>query len=283
MGEKPEWMPIYSEMQTILPLCVPENIARGFVKEADSIPQSRFCGPDMYGVPWVFEVSVGGSMEDPSIPLILTDVADWRDVIRFPDIDSWDWEGAARRNQGFLTPGRLTSTVIYTGFFERLISFMEFEGAAMALIVEDCADDLHELLQAIADTNIRLIAAYKKYFGIDHLFFHDDWGAQLAPFFSLDTCREMLVPAMVEADMDAWCGQPMCDKFALWDNYGDKIAIGIAFSGDSDEDLFRQVDAMVEHIKSDPIRRRMYVRDRMLGSSQNLKEYLKEKTAPLYK
>lgn len=40
---------------------------------------------------------------------------------------------------------------------------------------------------------------------------------------------------------------------------------------------------MVEHIKSDPIRRRMYVRDRMLGSSQNLKEYLKEKTAPLYK
>ena len=119
--------------------------------------------------------------------------------------------------------------------------------------------------------------------GIDHLFFHDDWGTQLAPFFSLDTCREMLVPAMVEANMDAWCGQPMCDKFALWDNYGDKIAIGIAFSGDSDEDLFRQVDAMMEHIKSDPIRRRMYVRDRMLGSSQNLKEYLKEKTAPLYK
>lgn len=150
------------------------------------------------------------------------------------------------------------------------------------LIDEDCADDLHELLQAIADTNIRLIAAYKKYFGIDPLF-HDDWGAQLAPFFSLDTCRKMLVPAMVEADMDAWCGQPMCDKFALWDNYGDKIAIGIAFSGDSDEDLFRQVDAMVAHIKSDPIRRRMYVRDRMLGSSQNLKEYLKEKTAPLYK
>ena len=32
-GEKPEWMPVYSEMQTILPLCVPENIARGFIKE----------------------------------------------------------------------------------------------------------------------------------------------------------------------------------------------------------------------------------------------------------
>lgn len=311
-GEKPEWMPVYSEVQTILPLCVPENIARGFVKEAGSIPQSQFGGPDMYGVPWVFEASAGGSIEDPSIPPILTDVADWREVIHFPDIDLWDWEGAVRRNQGFLAPDRLTSTVIYTGFFERLISFMGFEGAAMALIDEDCAEDLHALLQAIADTNIELIAAYKKHFDIDHIFFHDDWGAQMAPFFSLDTCREMLVPymkrvvdfchandiffefhccgrndalapAMVEAGVDAWCGQPMCDKFALWDHYGDKMAIGIAFSAGSDEELFRQVDAMVEHIKSDPIRRRMYVRDRVLGLTLNLKEYLKEKTAPLYK
>ena len=30
-GEKPEWMPVYSETQAILPAIVPDNVARGFV------------------------------------------------------------------------------------------------------------------------------------------------------------------------------------------------------------------------------------------------------------
>lgn len=316
-GEKPEWMPVFSETQLILPICVPDNIARGLISEAGSIPASQFGGLDMYGVPWVYEPNIGGSMEDPYIPPILTDVSDWRDVIRFPDVDSWDWDGAVQRNQGFLAADRLTNTVIFTGFFERLISFMGFEGAAMALIDEDCAQDLHDLLQGICDTNIKLIAAYKKHFNIDLVFFHDDWGAHLAPFFSLETCREMLVPylkqvvefchqnniffefhscghndalvpAMVESGVDAWCGQPMCDRFGLWEKYGDKMAIGITFSSDSDEELVREVDTMIERIKSDPVRRRMYIRDRSLrgfslGKALNLHDYLVEKTMTLYK
>lgn len=311
-GEKPEWMPVYSETQAILPAIVPDNVARGFVNETVQVSPDRFGGPDMFGVPWVYEPQVGGSMEDPSHPPILRDVADWREVIRFPDVDSWDWEGAARRNRGFLDPTRLTTSTVFSGFFERLISFMGFEAAAMAMIDEDCEEDLHALFDALADANIRLIANYKKFFDIDLVYFHDDWGAQLAPFFSLNTCREMLVPhiskvvdfchkngvffefhccghndmlapAMMKTKMDAWCGQPMCDKYALLERYGDKMAIGISFTAAPEEVLRAQIDEMLDRVKQLPPGRRVYARDRMLGKDMTLRSYLIEKTRELYR
>lgn len=311
-GEKPEWMPVYSETQAILPAIVPDNVARGFVNETVQVSPDRFGGPDMFGVPWVYEPQVGGSMEDPAHPPILRDVADWREVIRFPDIDSWDWEGATLRNRGFLDPTRLTTATVFSSFFERLISFMGFEAAAMAMIDEDCEEDLHALFDALADANIRLIANYKKFFDIDLVYFHDDWGAQLAPFFSLNTCREMLVPhiskvvdfchkngvffefhccghndmlapAMVEAGMDAWCGQPMCDKYALLERYGDKMAIGISFTAAPEEVLRAQIDEMLDRVKLLPPGRRVYARDRMLGKDTTLRSYLIEKTRELYR
>ena len=32
---------------------------------------------------------------------------------------------------------------------------------------------------------------------------------------------------MIEAGMDAWCGQPLNDKLKLWKTYGDKLFIGV--------------------------------------------------------
>lgn len=311
-GKSPQWMPIFSETKSILPSIVPDNVARGLVIEAQPVPESAFGGPDMYGTPWIYEPLAGGSMEDPDIPPILTDIEDWPQVIRFPDIDSWDWEGAALRNRDFLVPDRLRTTIVFTGLFERLISFMGFESAAMALVDEDYAPELHALLDKMADINIHLIGNYKKYFDIDLVYFHDDWGAQRAPFFSLDTCMRMLVPhlkkivdychsngiyfdlhscghndilvpAMIAAGADAWCGQPMCDKFALWEKYGDKIAIGMSFNAGSTEELYQQIDNMVDKIRLGVPEKRMYVRDRSLAKELTLNDYVIEKTQKLYK
>ncbi|MBQ3165842.1 MAG: hypothetical protein IJC01_00740, partial [Clostridia bacterium] len=84
---------------------------------------------------------------------------------------------------------------------------------------------------------------------------HDDWGSQRAPFFSLDTCmemivphikkivdfchskglwfqqhscgkNEMLVPAYIAAGVDLWCPQPMNDIVKLVKEYGDKLLFG---------------------------------------------------------
>lgn len=311
-GETPQWMPLVSEVQFIHPAIVPDNMARGAVMENQKVSRDQFGGPDMYGVQWVYDPVVGGSMEAPAVPPILKAIEDWPDVIHFPDIDSWDWEGAAARNRDYLSPDRLRSTTIFTGIFERLISFMGFEEAAMTLIDEDYAEELGELLTKLTDTNIKLIEKMKQYFDVDLVCFHDDWGGQLSPFFSLQTCREVLVPhlkrvvdychshgillelhscghndalvpAMVEAGVDAWCGQPMCDKFALWEQYGEKLAIGINFSSGDPQTVEAEVQQIIQRVRPGTPQKRMYIRDRANGKTLDIGDFLREKTSVLYR
>lgn len=311
-GETPQWMPLVSEVQFIHPAIVPDNMARGAVMENQKVSHDQFGGPDMYGVQWVYDPVVGGSMEAPAVPPILKAIEDWPDVIHFPAIDSWDWEGAAARNRDYLSPDRLRSTTIFTGIFERLISFMGFEEAAMTLIDEDYAEELGELLTKLTDTNIKLIEKMKQYFDVDLVCFHDDWGGQLSPFFSLQTCREVLVPhlkrvvdychshgillelhscghndalvpAMVEAGVDAWCGQPMCDKFALWEQYGEKLAIGINFSSGDPQTVEDEVQQIIQRVRPGTPQKRMYIRDRANGKTLDIGDFLREKTSVLYR
>ena len=213
-------------------------------------------GPDLFGIQWVFVPQVGGSMEDPSIPHLLNDANEWYDKVKFPDIDALDWDSVGALNAPFKKETRIVGCCFQNGLFERLISFMGFEGAALAMIDEDQQDALKELYDKLADMYINMIQHYIDQLDVQEVLFHDDWGSQRAPFFSVDTCREMLVPAlrkiadfchskgmifqqhscgknellvpaMIDAHVDLWCGQPMNDKYMLVQKYGDKIMLGV--------------------------------------------------------
>lgn len=254
-NDNPEWLPLTSEELMFCPRIIPDNIARGWVREANEYT-GPVGGKDMFGIEWIYVDSVGGSMEDPDKPHILSDISEWRDKVVFPDMDSWNWKGSAVENKDFLNTDRLIVSWVFTGMFERLISFLGFEDSLVALIDEDQQEDTMALFQALADHYKGLIARMKKYYNIDAVYFHDDWGAQKAPFFSADTCskviapyikqivdfchendlifyfhccgkNEMLVPVMIECGIDCWCGQPINDKEYLIKNYGNQIFIGI--------------------------------------------------------
>ena len=213
-------------------------------------------GPDLFGIKWVFVPQVGGSMEDPNIPHLLTDANEWYDKVKFPDIDALDWDSVGELNAPFKKETRIVGCCFQNGLFERLISFMGFEGAALAMIDEEQQDALKELYDKLADMYINMIQHYIDQLGVQEVLFHDDWGSQRSPFFSLDTCREMLVPslrkiadwchskglifqqhscgknellvpAMIDAHVDLWCGQPMNDKYMLVQQYGDRIMLGV--------------------------------------------------------
>ena len=254
-GEDPMWIPLKSDSMNFTPRVYPDNVARAFVMEAKPYTGEKG-GKDIFGLPWSFVPIAGGSMITPGTPPLMEDASQWREKVVFPDIDSWDWEASAEENREFLqNTDRAVTAWIFNGLFERLISFMEFENAAMALIDEDQKDDVKDLFQALTDFYKDLIDHFVKYFPIDAIYFHDDWGAQISPFFSIETCREMLVPymkqitdhchekgllfdfhccgrsealapCMIEAGMDMWCGQPMNDKVKLYHEYGDKLFIG---------------------------------------------------------
>ena len=254
-GEKPLWITNNDEFVLLTPSCVPDNWARGMVTNGKMNPPDTLGGKDMFGIEWVFEASVNGSMVKQGEPFV-KDLEHWEDYITFPNIDSWDWEKGVEDAAFVLHDGRIVKVVQMTGLFERLISFIGMEDALVAMIDEDVQDAVHRLFDKLCDLYDRLFEKYKKYFDADQVWFHDDWGSQRAPFFSYATVEEMifpylkrvtesahkygmtmdfhscgkvesLVPLMVAAGCDSWDGQPLNDKLAIAKQFGDKILVNV--------------------------------------------------------
>ena len=255
--ETPLWIPTGSDRRMFAPRIDPDNVVRVQVSEANPLkPEEMVGGKDKHGIEWVYIPVAGGSMVRPGKPL-LEDANDWEKLVRFPDLETWDWEGSAASNKMELAnENRALSVTILTGFFERLISLMDFDNAAVAMIDEDQKDAIKALFDRLAGLYIDIIKKYKKHFNPGIICVHDDWGSQRSPFFSLATIREMLVPAFsrvvraaheeglffdihscgkneiivpayIEIGVDYWSGQSINDRAMLHEKYGDKLILGL--------------------------------------------------------
>ena len=256
-SRKPWWQGMQAMDATIFtPRVIPDNVARGFVFEGARFDaNTEGGGPDMFGVEWEYIKTVGGSMVRPGQPF-LEDISEWREKIVWPDIEKWDWEGSAKINNGtYLRPENFNQMWFQTGFYERLIAFMEFEGAIMALFDEDSQEDVMAFFDKLTDFYITVFAkAIDTFPYIDAFFIHDDWGSQKETFFSPDLAEKMIVPYMkrltdylhsrgkfcelhscgnnykqvenyIKAGWDAWAPQLMNDSYKIYDDFGDKILI----------------------------------------------------------
>ena len=258
MNRKPVWQIIGVESRIFTPVIFPDYIARAFVLEDKPFDnQTGGGGKDMFGIDWEYIAQVGGSMVRPGKPL-LDDANEWRDKVVWPDIDAWDWEGAAKRNNNtYLATDSYNTSWLMTGWFERLISFMDFEGAIMAIFDEDQKDAVKALFDKLSDLYIKIFDKFVTYLPkVDGFFIHDDWGSQRETFFSPKVAEEMIVPYMrrvtdflhskgkgcefhscgqlfkqvpnmILAGWDSWGGQPMNDTQKIYELYGDKIMIGV--------------------------------------------------------
>lgn len=255
--KKPVWQIVGTETKMFIPRIIPDNKARALVfeeKPFDALKDGG--GKDMFGVDWEYVPIAGGSMVRPGNPFI-TDMNDWYDKVVWPDIDSWDWEGSAIENKDYLDCDKNIQVWFQTGWFERLISFMEFEPAIMALFDEEQQDAIHDFFDKLGDLYINMIDHYVKYFPqVTSFYMHDDWGSQKETFFSPTLVEEMIVPHMkkvtdyihsigrcaefhscgqifkqvpnmIKAGWDTWGGQPMNDTQKIYELYGDKIVIGV--------------------------------------------------------
>ncbi len=253
-GKVPFWMPTDQDEFSIIPRIIPDNRARALVYDAEPLLPEEKGGKDWFGIEWEFVPTVGGSMVKPGKPR-LSDANDWPKLIKFPNLDDLDWEGSSKKIAPHVNRNKLIELWIMNGLFERLISFMDFEGAAMALLDEEQQDAVHALFDKLCLFYDDLIGRFQKYYGAQIIQFHDDWGSQRAPFFSYSTCEEMLLPylkrvvdschkrgiylnfhccgknemllpAMIEAGVDLWVPQPMNDTVMLAKKYGDRICLG---------------------------------------------------------
>ena len=195
-------------------------------------------GIDWFGVEWIREENVGAICPNPMGKRVLDDIEDWKDVIRFPDLDAWDWDEKIKRDQEFLDnldrENSCFCMMFVNGPFERLHMLMGFEEALVSLLTNP--EDVQEFTHEFITWKMKLMDYVKKYYNPDVLMFHDDWGAQNGMFFSPDVWREIykpevqravdhchelgmiyehhscgnieaIVPEMAEMGMDAWQGQ----------------------------------------------------------------------------
>ena len=210
---------------------------------------------DAFGLVWEYVEQVHGSIVRPGTPL-MEDVNEWKDKVIFPDIDSWDWASEAETHK--IDMRRSIQTSLVNGFwFERLISFMDFLPAAMALIDEDQIDAIKALFKATTDFAIKVVDKFCEYWpAIDGFNIHDDWGSQRSPFFSMDTAYDLIVPHMraltdhihskgrfatlhscghnytrvqcfIDGGFDSWEPQAMNDTQGLYEHFGDKIIVSV--------------------------------------------------------
>jgi hypothetical protein len=226
---------------------------------------------DAFGLEWVWVEQTGGSIVRPGAPRF-DDANEWEDNIVFPDLDSWDWAKVAEENPINMKHSCTVSLV--NGFwFERLISFMDFENAAIALIDDSQTDAVTRFFTAMTDLGCAVVDKYCQFYpGIDIINVHDDWGSQQNAFFSEEVARELFLPHMkrivnhihskgrlatlhscghvdnrihlfVEAGWDAWEPQTMNDTKRLYDEWGDQIVVTVhpdPMTPDTPEDVQRQ-------------------------------------------
>ena len=273
----PAWMPQYSDYKVFSPELFRENVARGFV--AEDVPYTgERGGTDMFGIEWEYVPQVMGSMVRPGNPKV-PDITEWENYIEWPDLSKLDWEGSRARNPHFFETDQILMQMVFTSFFERLISMVDMENALIAMIDPEEQLAVHRLFDRLADYYDELLGYFAEYYHPDLVMVHDDWGSQRAPLFSLETVEEMvvpymkrvvdsahrrglvfelhscgkiesLVPAMIECGVDMWCGQPMNDKEMICREYGNDIHIGVTpdeVAQDApDEDLIREADRILE-------------------------------------
>ena len=251
-GKKPCWMPFSTDIQGFRPRIIPDNVVCGLVVDGGApLGVEDYSGKGWFDTEWVYVPLVGGATVKPGAPQV-EDINDWPSLLRFPDIDAYDWEASAAENQSFFDRDRPLEVCMLCGFWERLISLMDVANAAVALIDEDQKDGVHSFFDALCGLYDRVIDKYHRYYQPELILMHDDWGTQNAPFFSTAVLREMIlpyikrvvdschrrgirfelhscgrnepnVPCMIEAGVDMWCGQTLNDTTKLMRQYGDKL------------------------------------------------------------
>lgn len=178
-GGKAEFIPFTSELYKVC------------VFGADLVDQPLIGGMDHFGVNWV--LTKEGEMPEPN-KFIFDDIADWKEYIKFPDLDAMPIAEAAQMELADCNREEQVVNVFSpTGLFERLAALMGFENTLCAL-AED-PESCQEFFEAFADYKIacmeRLIDAYQP----DLITYFDDLATANGMFMSPATYRKVIKPA----------------------------------------------------------------------------------------
>ncbi len=181
--EVPYFIPSFSDVD----FCIPSVLEEG--------PTCIGSSKDGWGVTWLLLEGQPGPIQDEKVPFVLPDVTEWRDVVHFPDISTYDWEGCAKKDtENWDRENRISNVVLVNGLWERFYALCGFENALCNLLIEP--EESAALLDAIAEHKIGYMTYIKKYYNPDKIQMHDDYGTEKNLFMSIDTWRDIIKPSL---------------------------------------------------------------------------------------
>ena len=206
-------------------------------------------GYDVFGVHWTGTDSASHYTHGQKP--VYDDIEDWREQVRFPDIEKFEWDQLRADAEQVDREKHLVSVVLYTGPFERATELTSMEDCLVNLMIDP--ESFGELIGAIADYKIAVIEKIWENARPDVYLIHDDWGTMKSTFMHPDLWRQVIRPHtqriydaihahgaivaqhscgaigplvgdMVEMGADCWDGQPECNDYpALKARYGDRL------------------------------------------------------------
>lgn len=170
-------------------------------------------GKDYWGCDWTFEPNTNAPMPTPNTHLF-EDISEWHDKLKFPDLDAIDWKMQADKDvhtdfMGLIAGKGITLNedgssiydkdcarlvMVLNGMFERMHACMGFENALMAIATDP--KECHEYFKAMADWKIKYFKKIAKYYDVDIINAHDDYGSNDRMFMSPDTWRKLIKPEL---------------------------------------------------------------------------------------
>lgn len=150
-------------------------------------------GYDGFGVRWITPASGGGAPIPAPNEFILEDICDWREVIKFPNLDEFDWAADAAIYVGNVDrTQQVVDFGIGNGVFERLAAFMGFEEALCAMVTDP--EEVYALMDALTDWKIDFAKKVKQYYNPDTITYYDDVATERDLFMSPETYRTLIKP-----------------------------------------------------------------------------------------
>jgi hypothetical protein len=180
--DHPIWMP---NALTDMQLLMLQEIADGkqIGPDFNKRPTEDYQFYDWFGVCWTWVCSAGGAVTTPGVNL-LDDITDWESVVKFPVLSEWDWKTRAddfMKNR--YDPNKVLHIDLGPGCVQRLISILGGYSEGMLAFAEE-PDAVKAFFNRFADFMIELVDLLFKYYPIDMLTIHDDWGTERDTFFS---------------------------------------------------------------------------------------------------
>jgi hypothetical protein len=188
--------------------------------------------------------------------IVIKDIERWRDYVTPPSLDlpASAWEAVIAEVEKIDRSEYFVAPFIAPGVFEQSHYLLEITNCLTAFYTNP--DEMHEIIDMIADWEVRYAELVCKYLKPDALFHHDDWGSQTSSFVSPAMFEEFLLPAykkiygyykdhgvqciihhsdsygenlgpfMIEMGMDVWQGCMSTNNIPkIISEYGDKLTI----------------------------------------------------------